>query len=170
MPANMISEPAGSSLKVTGSSRATVSAGPMPGRTPTAVPSITPINANNRLVGCSAMLSPCPSAASASISEQPLDRPHRQRQGQELGEHQIDHQRQHESDRKIGKDGAAAERCGGGGKQYRGRRNESAVEADDRDQRRQTTENQQQRPRVVRLALRKIALPGEIRIADREQN
>ena len=41
----MISEPAGSSLKVTGSSSATVSAGPMPGSTPTAVPSSTPISA-----------------------------------------------------------------------------------------------------------------------------
>ena len=40
MPANMISEPAGSSLKVIGSSSATVSAGPMPGSTPTAVPSM----------------------------------------------------------------------------------------------------------------------------------
>ena len=47
----MISEPAGSSLKVTGSSSATVSAGPMPGSTPTAVPSSTPISAYSRLIG-----------------------------------------------------------------------------------------------------------------------
>ena len=32
MPANMISEPAGSSLNVTGNNSATVSAGPMPGK------------------------------------------------------------------------------------------------------------------------------------------
>ena len=37
---------------MTGSSSATVIAGPMPGSTPTAVPSSTPMKANSRLVGC----------------------------------------------------------------------------------------------------------------------
>ncbi len=54
----MMSEPAGSSLKVIGSSSATVSAGPMPGSTPTAVPSSTPISANSRFIGCSATVRP----------------------------------------------------------------------------------------------------------------
>ena len=67
MPANMISEPAGSSLKVTGSSSATVSAGPMPGSTPTAVPSSTPISANRRFIGCKATVRPWASAEIGSI-------------------------------------------------------------------------------------------------------
>jgi hypothetical protein len=58
MPANMMSEPAGSSLKVTGSSSATVSAGPIPGSTPTAVPSSTPMSANSRFIGCRAIVRP----------------------------------------------------------------------------------------------------------------
>jgi hypothetical protein len=45
MPANMISEPVGSSLKVTGRRSATVKAGPIPGSTPTAVPRNTPTRA-----------------------------------------------------------------------------------------------------------------------------
>src|SRR5262245_24326395 len=67
MPANMMSEPAGSSLKVIGKSSATVNAGPMPGSTPTAVPSSTPISAYSRFIGCSATARPCISAASASM-------------------------------------------------------------------------------------------------------
>ena len=42
---------AGSSRNVIGSSSATVSAGPMPGSTPTAVPIVTPTNAHSRLPG-----------------------------------------------------------------------------------------------------------------------
>lgn len=42
MPASMISAVTGSKLNVIGSSIATVAVGPMPGRTPTAVPSSTP--------------------------------------------------------------------------------------------------------------------------------
>ena len=38
----------GSRLKVTGSKMATVMAGPMPGSTPTAVPSVTPTNDHAR--------------------------------------------------------------------------------------------------------------------------
>jgi hypothetical protein len=42
MPASMISAVTGSKLNVIGSSIATVAVGPMPGSTPTAVPSSTP--------------------------------------------------------------------------------------------------------------------------------
>ena len=42
MPANMISAPVGSTFAVAGSSSAMVSAGPTPGSTPMAVPSVTP--------------------------------------------------------------------------------------------------------------------------------
>jgi hypothetical protein len=43
MPASMISAATGSRLKVIGSSIAIVAVGPMPGSTPTAVPSTTPM-------------------------------------------------------------------------------------------------------------------------------
>jgi hypothetical protein len=43
MPAIMISAETGSNVKVTGRRRAIVAVGPMPGRTPTAVPSTTPM-------------------------------------------------------------------------------------------------------------------------------
>jgi hypothetical protein len=45
MPPNMMKAPIGSSFEVSGKSMATVSAGPMPGSTPTAVPKLTPISA-----------------------------------------------------------------------------------------------------------------------------
>ena len=45
MPANMINAPVGSIFEVTGRSNATVNAGPIPGRTPIAVPSVTPMMA-----------------------------------------------------------------------------------------------------------------------------
>ncbi len=50
MPANMISAPVGSSFTVNGSSIATVSAGPTPGSTPIAVPSVTPTKPHSRFV------------------------------------------------------------------------------------------------------------------------
>src|SRR5688572_15618267 len=94
MPANMISEPAGSSLKVIGSSSATVSAGPMPGSTPTAVPSMTPTKAKSRLIGWRATKRPWPRAANVSIgaapSDQPLERAGRQRELEPLGEDHVD--------------------------------------------------------------------------------
>jgi hypothetical protein len=43
MPASMISAPAGDSEKVIGNSMAMVAVGPMPGSTPTSVPSSTPM-------------------------------------------------------------------------------------------------------------------------------
>src|SRR3954466_6215448 len=52
MPANMMKAPVGSSkLNVIGSSSAIVSAGPIPGSTPTNVPSSTPMAANARFSG-----------------------------------------------------------------------------------------------------------------------
>src|SRR3712207_4347444 len=52
MPAKRMNAPTGSSkLKVMGSSSATVSAGPMPGSTPTSVPSVTPAAASSRFSG-----------------------------------------------------------------------------------------------------------------------
>ncbi|MNM49496.1 hypothetical protein D3C81_605020 [compost metagenome] len=54
----MISAPVGSTLAVIGNSRATVSAGPIPGNTPMAVPSRQPMNPHIRLIGVSAEENP----------------------------------------------------------------------------------------------------------------
>ena len=52
MPANRMNAPTGSSkLNVIGSSSAIVSAGPIPGSTPTSVPSVTPAAASSRFCG-----------------------------------------------------------------------------------------------------------------------
>ena len=67
----MMKAAVGSRLKVTGSSSATVSAGPMPGSTPTAVPSVTPTSAQSRLKGVSATAKPWARAASVSILHGP---------------------------------------------------------------------------------------------------
>src|SRR5215213_8468024 len=63
----MMKAAVGSSWAVTGRSSATVSAGPMPGRTPIAVPTVTPSADQNRFIGVSATPKPWPSAASVSM-------------------------------------------------------------------------------------------------------
>ena len=67
MPANMMNALVGSSVNVAGSNSATVKAGPMPGSTPTAVPSVTPANAHARCGNVSALANPWLSACSVSI-------------------------------------------------------------------------------------------------------
>src|SRR4051794_36309481 len=57
----------GSTLKVIGSSSAIVSAGPRPGSTPMAVPSVVPTRHHIRLVGVSATAKPFISWPKASI-------------------------------------------------------------------------------------------------------
>src|SRR5262245_14186082 len=78
MPANRMNAPTGSlKLNVIGSSSATVSAGPMPGSTPTSVPSVTPAAASSRF--WTVRTSPKPSirlAANRNTSDAP--RPGRQ--------------------------------------------------------------------------------------------
>src|SRR5918996_636311 len=67
MPANMMKAAVASIRVVTGRRSEMVRAGPMPGRTPIAVPSVAPTNAQRRLIGCAATPKPCPRAASASM-------------------------------------------------------------------------------------------------------
>src|SRR5688500_3097519 len=69
MPASMIKAPVGSRPYVIGSSRATVIAGPIPGRTPTAVPTITPMRARSRLSGVAAVAKPSSRNWRFSISQ-----------------------------------------------------------------------------------------------------
>src|SRR5690349_11132552 len=51
MPASMISAPTGGRPKVIGSSMATVAIVPMPGSTPTSVPTSAPIRQSSRFIG-----------------------------------------------------------------------------------------------------------------------
>src|SRR6188474_819738 len=69
MPANMMNAALGLTLYVTGSSSATVMAGPIPGSTPTAVPSSTPITAYSRFIGVAACSKPWISQSRFSMSE-----------------------------------------------------------------------------------------------------
>src|SRR3954469_20397914 len=58
MPASMISAPTGGRPKVIGSSIATVAMVPMPGSTPTSVPTSAPIRHSRRLIGVKATPKP----------------------------------------------------------------------------------------------------------------
>jgi len=58
MPASMISAVAGSRANVEGSSSAMAPTGPMPGSTPTMVPTTTPTKQASRFVGVMAMVKP----------------------------------------------------------------------------------------------------------------
>ena len=62
----MISAPVGSTLAVAGSSSAIVSAGPTPGSTPIAVPSVTPTKPHIRFFSVSATAKPDISALKVS--------------------------------------------------------------------------------------------------------
>src|SRR5690606_4881702 len=72
-PANMMKADTGPTDTVTGSSKAMVSAGPMPGNMPMAVPSIDPIRAHSKLVGVSATSKPCSNSPSVSITSPPKE-------------------------------------------------------------------------------------------------
>src|SRR5688572_2868999 len=54
----MMSAPTGGRLKVIGSSIAIAASGPMPGSTPTSVPTVTPMKQYIRLIGERAVLNP----------------------------------------------------------------------------------------------------------------
>src|SRR5688572_18082227 len=172
MPANMMIEPAGSSLKVIGRSRATVSAGPMPGRTPTAVPRRTPMSANIRFAGWMATARPPAREVKASMaaSEQAFERPCRQRQGQELGEEHVDDEGDHRADDEIGHEGPAPESRGGRGKEQGGADHEAAAEPDQGNQAGKRPEDQDDRLPVQAVTRREVAAQGADAVADREQS
>jgi hypothetical protein len=68
MPAKKIIDAVGSTLRVIGSSIATAVAGPMPGSTPTAVPSVQPTSAHSRLTGVPAVAKPPSSCVQISVT------------------------------------------------------------------------------------------------------
>src|SRR6266540_6349206 len=68
MPAKRMNAAVDSTLKVIGKSSAMVSAGPRPGRTPIAVPSVVPTRHHRRFIGVSATEKPLRSCEKASMS------------------------------------------------------------------------------------------------------
>src|SRR5262249_23908787 len=91
MPASMMIPPAGSILKVSGSSSAMGAAGPKPGMMPTMVPSRHPTKHQMTLPGCSATANPCRRPDAMSISEP--ERPGGKRHAQRNAEDQVEGQR-----------------------------------------------------------------------------
>src|SRR5688572_29589271 len=90
MPAKKIIDDVTSTWVVMGSSMATATAGPMPGRTPTAVPSTQPTKAHNRFAGVIAVAKPCRSALRMSMSEPPCTGQSGQVDAQEFREGPVD--------------------------------------------------------------------------------
>src|SRR5574341_1309302 len=137
MPANMMSAPVGSSLVVSGSSIATVSAGPTPGSTPMNVPSVTPMKHHSRFAGAAATANPERSALIASMALDPrpaqdrLEPARRQADVQELGEEKEHREREHQADGEVARDAAAAEAARHSGEEQRARDDEPG-EADER--------------------------------------
>src|SRR6187455_1734711 len=86
MPAKKIIDAVMSTLAVMGSSMATATAGPIPGSTPTAVPSTQPTKAHSRLTGLIAVAKPCRREAKMSMSDPAGARQARKVDRQELGE------------------------------------------------------------------------------------
>src|SRR5687767_14500104 len=124
MPANMMSAPVGSSLTVSGSSIATVSAGPTPGSTPTNVPSVTPIRPHIRFIGCRATPKPAIRALNASTSdsraaEQRRKPARRQIHVEQLDEEQVDREGKHQADGDISRPSRAVEAARDAGEQRR---------------------------------------------------
>src|ERR1700747_270343 len=85
MPASMISAPTGGRPKVIGKSMATVAMVPMPGNTPTSVPTSAPIRQSIRLTGLTATEKPRMrlwnrSAIAPSLHDEAGEQRHRQSQ------------------------------------------------------------------------------------------
>src|SRR3978361_88280 len=101
MPASMISAPTGGRPKVIGSSIATVAIVPIPGSTPTSVPTRAPIRHSNRLIGVSATPKPRKRLEKSSAIAPSLNQETReelQRQPQRIGEKQTATDRQADAD------------------------------------------------------------------------
>src|SRR6202011_4925427 len=91
MPASMISAPTGGRPKVIGSSMATVAMVPIPGSTPTSVPTSAPIRHSSRLIGVRATPKPRARLENRSVitpSRNQEAREQLQRQPQRIGEQQ----------------------------------------------------------------------------------
>src|SRR6185503_10965328 len=165
MPANMISAPVGSSFAVSGSSIATVSAGPTPGSTPTNVPSVTPMKPHNRLIGLSATPKPASSASNASMrldpghAEQRREPSRRQADVQQLDEKQEHREREREPEYGVAHHPRTAEAACNATEERRSGKHEPAG-ADQRHVREEARRDPAERRRVKGML---AALPRVVR-------
>src|SRR5215510_10691048 len=106
----MMKAPVGSRCAVTGSSSAMVSAGPMPGRMPMAVPSVTPSTHQPRLAKVRAVAKP--SISAAIILEHSAEDAGRQMQPKRVHEADIGDDRQRDGDDDVAQITPAAEAQG----------------------------------------------------------
>src|SRR5215467_3684653 len=114
MPANRMKAEVGSTLKVIGRRSAMVSAGPSPGSTPIAVPSVVPTRHHSRFIGVSATAKPLSSWAKASMSrtlrqaegalDRGLDDAGADVDAERLGEAEIGYEREGGADQGIAHD------------------------------------------------------------------
>src|ERR1700754_2839167 len=113
MPAKRMNAPTGSSkLNVIGSSSATVSAGPIPGSTPTSVPSVTPAAASSRFWRVRTSVKPSSRlAAKTSTSDAPG--PGRELHVQPLAEREAGDDAEREADDEVADRLLGAEQPGG---------------------------------------------------------
>src|SRR3981081_4526187 len=118
MPAKRMKAAVGSTLKVIGKRSAMVSAGPSPGRTPIAVPSVVPTRHHRRLIGVSATAKPLRSCEKVSMSaalaayhsfDCVLDQPGSNIDAERLGEADIGDEGEGCSDQGIAHDCLGAE-------------------------------------------------------------
>src|SRR6185436_8429542 len=101
MPASMIKAPTGGRPKVIGSSIATVAMVPMPGNTPTSVPTSAPIRHSPRVIGENATPKPRARLLTRSIIMPSLNQETREeleRQPERVWDQQAATQRQHGAD------------------------------------------------------------------------
>src|SRR4029077_2133913 len=110
MPAKRMKAAVGSTLKVIGNSKAMLSAGPSPGRTPIAVPNVVPTRHQRRFIGVSATAKPLRSCENASIStaldpdqalERTLDQTRTDIDAERRGEAEIGDARERRPDQSI---------------------------------------------------------------------
>src|SRR6185312_3714118 len=135
MPASMISAPTGASENVIGRSIATVATVPMPGSTPTSVPTSAPSRQKPILAGCAATVKPSARLLKRSnIGLRPASehegRPQRERQFENPGEQRDAEQRHHRAGdqafhpARLARTGDRDDEGGEGGQDEAERRNE----------------------------------------------
>src|SRR6267142_284275 len=147
-----------------GRSSATVMAGPMPGSTPTAVPSSTPITAYSRFIGVAASAKPWSSQLKLSMSENSVQNACGQWDPESGVEGVEADQRQHGADGDVADVvPIAQDRCRTGEQQRAG--DHPAERVDEQDHRDEQADEHPDRAPVARAV--RVDVLARIRLADR---
>src|SRR5262245_1952481 len=147
MPANKMKAEVGSTLNVMGNRSAMVSAGPSPGKTPIAVPSVVPTRHQSRFCGVNATAKPFASWDKTSMSaprlepeqavERVLEDAGANIDAERLGKAEIGDQRKRRTDACIAQDRLRAEAARDTDEQDHGRDRKTSI-ADEEDIERET--------------------------------